>query len=132
MTTPNPPNRIHDHLLIDHVAQQLDGRTAAAKLFDRLVADVLVDLGGGDNVSTIERRLVEAFVGSSVLNDQMNLRVLLGEPVNLSEYAQTVSAMVRVASRLGLQRRAKDITGGLSLGDVLAAGIRQQHADTPD
>jgi len=32
--------------------------------------------------------------------------VALGQPIDLSQHAQAVSAMVRVASRLGLQRRA--------------------------
>jgi hypothetical protein len=39
---------------------QLDGRTGAAKLFDRLVVDIENDLGGREQLSTIERTLVEA------------------------------------------------------------------------
>jgi len=34
---------------------QLDGRTSAAKAFDRLVADIESDLGGSDRLSAIER-----------------------------------------------------------------------------
>ena len=78
---------------------QLDGRTSAAKLFDRLVAAIEVDLGGHDQLSTIERALVEAFAGAAVTLHHLNTRLALG----------AVSAMVRVASRLGLQRRQKDV-----------------------
>jgi len=34
---------------------------------------------------------------------------MAGEEINLARHAQAVSAMVRVASRLGLQRRQKEI-----------------------
>jgi len=44
-------------------------------------------------VSAIERAWVEG----------------LGQPIDLSQHAQAVSAMVRVASRLGLQKRARDV-----------------------
>jgi hypothetical protein len=45
---------------------ELDGRTNAAKLFDKLVVDIENDLGGRDQLSTIERVLVEGFVGAAV------------------------------------------------------------------
>jgi hypothetical protein len=45
--------------------EQLDGRTNAAKVFDRLVSDIEGDLGGHDQLSTIERALVEAFAGAT-------------------------------------------------------------------
>jgi hypothetical protein len=96
---------------------QLDGRTNAAKVFDRLVADIEVDLGGREQLSTIERALVEAFAGACVTLHHLNTKLALGETIDLGQHAQAVSAMVRVASRLGLQRRAKDI--GPSLSDIL-------------
>ena len=42
------------------------------------------------------------------------MRLLLGESIDLSQHAQAISAMVRVATRLGLQRRARDITPTLA------------------
>jgi hypothetical protein len=89
---------------------QLDGRTNAAKIFDRMVGDIHADLGGKDQLSAIEMALVEAFAGAAVTLDNLNTRLLLGQTIDLSEHALCVSAMVRVASRLGLQRRAKNIT----------------------
>ena len=99
----------------------LDGRTKAAQVFDRLVAAIEYDLGGRDQLSTIERALVEGFAGSCVVLGHLNAKLALGEDIEVSEHAQAVSAMVRVAGRLGLQRRAKDI--GPTLGDL----IRQDH-----
>jgi hypothetical protein len=100
---------------------RLDGRTNAAKLFERLINDIELDLGGAAQLSTIERALIAAFAGACVTMENLNTRLALGETIDLSEHAQAVSAMVRVASRLGLQRRAKDV--GSSLGDLL----RQDH-----
>jgi hypothetical protein len=93
---------------------ELDGRTTAAKVFDRLVADIESDLGGHDQLSTIERALVEAFAGAAVTLHHLNTKLALGEQIDLSEHASAVSAMVRVASRLGLARRAKDISPTLA------------------
>jgi hypothetical protein len=90
--------------------QELDRRLNAVKQFDEIVAAITADLGGSDRLSAIETRLVEAFAGSAITLDGLNARVLLGEPISLAEFAQTVSAMVRVASRLGLERRPRDCT----------------------
>ena len=105
---------------------QLDGRTSAAKAFDKLVADIEADLGGRDQLSTIERALVEAFAGAAVTLQHLNTRLALGQEIDLGQYAQTVSAMVRVASRLGLRRRARDLTPTLS--DLLREDQARQQA----
>jgi hypothetical protein len=103
----------------------LDGRTNAARFFDRLVADIESDLGGSDQLSTIERSLIEGFAGAAVTMQHLNTQLALGQEIDLSQHAQAVSAMVRVASRLGLQRRAKDI--GPTLGDLLRADLEEQR-----
>jgi hypothetical protein len=87
----------------------LDGRTNAAKLFAKLVTEIESDLGGREALSTIERALVEAFVGATVTLHALNAQLALGQPIDLGQHAQAVSAMVRVASRLGLQRRPRDV-----------------------
>jgi hypothetical protein len=95
----------------------LDGRTNAAKVFDRLVAEIEADLAGRDRLSAIERQLVEAFAGAAVTLHHLNTKLALGEDIDISQHAQCVGAMVRVASRLGLQRRMIDRTPTLS--DIL-------------
>jgi hypothetical protein len=87
--------------------QDLDGRRNAVQAFDKLVSAIRSDL---PEPSAIETRLIEAFAGAAIMLDHLNARILLGHEVSGSEHALTVSAMVRVASRLGLQRRAKDVS----------------------
>jgi hypothetical protein len=88
---------------------QLDGRTNAAKAFDQLVVDIEADLGGHDQLSAIEVALIEAFAGAAVTLQHLNTQLALGQPIDLGQHAQCVGAMVRVAARLGLQRRAKTV-----------------------
>jgi hypothetical protein len=88
---------------------ELDGRTNAARYFDRICGDIESDLGGREQLSTIEVALIEAFAGAALTLQNLNTRLALGEQIDLGEHSQAVSSMVRVASRLGLRRRAKDI-----------------------
>ena len=87
----------------------LDGRTNAARYFDDLASNIEADLGGRAALSTIELALIEGFCGAAVTLQNLNTRLALGQDIDLSQHAQCVSAMVRVASRLGLQRRARDV-----------------------
>jgi hypothetical protein len=96
---------------------QLDGRTNAAKAFDQLVTDIEIDLGGHDQLSAIERALVEGFAGAAVTLQHLNTQLALGQEIDLNQHAQAVSAMVRVAAKLGLQRRARDVRE-LSLAEI--------------
>ena len=101
---------------------ELDGRTNAARHFDRLIADIEADLGGHDQLSTIERSLIEGFAGAAVVLDNLNTRLALGERINLGEHAQCVNALTKIASRLGLRRRARTVR---RLGDLWAADLQR-------
>ena len=106
---------------------QLYNRSSAAKEFDRLAAEIQTDLGRREQLSAIELALIEAFCGSAILLNGLNTKILLGQEIELSEYAAVVSSMVRVGSRLGLHRRQCDVTP--SLGDYLRP---PQPADADD
>jgi hypothetical protein len=110
-----PPHRRTRPQLLTRA--ELDGRTNAAKAFDRLVAAIEVDLGGRDRLSAIEQTLVEAYAGAAITLQHLNTQLALGQPIDLTQHAQCVGAMVRVASRLGLQRRARSVNE-LSLAEI--------------
>src|SRR5689334_3803147 len=83
--------------------EALDGRTAIAKVYDHLVAQIHADLGGRDRLTAVQLSLVEAFAGASVTLDNINTRILAGAEINnamVSMHSSAISAMVRVASRL--------------------------------
>jgi hypothetical protein len=96
---------------------QLDRRTVAHKQFEAIAEGIARDLGGEGNLSTIEHHLVEAFAGAAVTVNDFNARLLLGGKVDVLEHAQAISILVRIATRLGLKRVAKDVTP--TLGSLL-------------
>jgi hypothetical protein len=105
---------------------ELDGRTGPARAFDRLVGDIERDLGGREQLSAIELTLIEGYAGAAVALQDLNARRTLGQPVDMAQHAQVASTMVRIASRLGLHRRMRDVTP--SLEEYLEA----KHAGADD
>jgi hypothetical protein len=69
--------------------------------------------------------LIRAFAGAATTLQYLNHQVLLGESseVDLTGYATIASTMLRIGSRLGLGRRARDVTPSLS---EHLASLRQQ------
>jgi hypothetical protein len=91
------------------VREELDGRTGPAKAYDRLVASIVTDLGGPESCSTLEMNLIGAYAGAWLQVENLNCRQLLGEAIDLAVYCQCASTMTRIASRLGLQRRPRNV-----------------------
>jgi hypothetical protein len=58
----------------------------------------------------IEKSLIQAYAGSAILLDDLNARVVLGQEIDVGTHAQMTSALVRIPSRLGLQRRHHAVT----------------------
>ena len=92
----------------------LDGRTRARKRWDAIVGGIASDLGGEDQLSTVQRFLIEAFASVAIQLDHLNVRVLRGESVDLLALASVVSSMTRVASRIGIDRVPRNVTPTLT------------------
>jgi hypothetical protein len=108
----------------------LDKTTGAARFFDRMVREIENDLGGRRQLSRMESQLIRAFGGASTTLEYLNQQILLGEgsEIDLGGYATLASTMLRIASRLGLARRPKDLTPP-SLQTFLAQRARSQEAE---
>jgi hypothetical protein len=102
-------------------------RNRAIEFMDSLIAEIEKDLGGHDQLSAIERSLVEGYGSSALLLQNLTYRLARGEDISIAEHATTCSAMVRIASRLGLKRVAKDINATPDLQSYLA-----QEADAAE
>jgi hypothetical protein len=88
----------------------LDGRTQACRQFDTIARGIAQDLGGEGELSTVQKHLVEAFAGVALQVNDCNARLLLGERVDIVEHSQACATLVRIASRLGIKRVARDIS----------------------
>jgi hypothetical protein len=102
---------------------ELDKSSGAARYYDRMRRDVEVDLGGRLMLSRIEDELVKAFCGSATRLEYLNHQVLLGDvsEVPVADFSNLCSVMLRIGSRLGFGRRARNITPSLSdiVGDYV-------------
>ena len=94
----------------------LDKTSGPSRFFHRCVREIEGDLGGRQNLSRIEGELVRAFAGAATTLQYLNVQVALGDisELDLGSYATLASTLVRLGSRLGLQRRAKDIVPSLA------------------
>jgi hypothetical protein len=107
---------------------QIDGRTKARKQFDSIAEGIAADLGGEHQLSTVQRHLVEAFAGAAVHMHDLNARLLLGEEVDIIAHSQAISTMVRIASRIGINRVPRDITPP-SVAEYLAHKAKQLNKE---
>jgi hypothetical protein len=89
----------------------LDGRTYASKMFDKLASDIAADLGGSDELTAIEKALIEGFCGAAIVLQDLNARLALGEEVDLAHHAACCSSLVRIAAKIGVSRRSRLVSG---------------------
>ena len=94
----------------------IDRTGGAARFFDRMVREIESDLGGRRHLTRIQGELIRAFAGAATTLQYLNVQVALGETseIALSDYATIASTMLRIGSRLGLQRVPRDVTPSLS------------------
>jgi antitoxin (DNA-binding transcriptional repressor) of toxin-antitoxin stability system len=62
--------------------------------------------------------LIRRFAAAAVLAEQLEARIARGEEITLTDHALLCSSLVRLAQRIGIGRRARDVTPSLS--DYLA------------
>jgi hypothetical protein len=90
----------------------IEKNSGAARFFDKMIREIEQDLGGRRHLTRIEGELIRAFCGAATALRYLNHQVLLGEvgEIDLSGYATIASTILRIGSKLGLQRRARDVT----------------------
>ena len=91
----------------------VDQRLAIARRYRDLVAQIAIDQGGADRCSETRMQLIRRFASGAVLAEELEARLARGEPVDIAEHALLSSTLVRLAHRIGLERRAKNVTPAL-------------------
>ena len=89
--------------------QNLDGRTKGRKQFDAIAQGIADDLKGSGKLSTIQLHLIETFAGCAIIINAINAKLLSGHAIDVTEHSQAASTLVRLASRLGIHRRMRDV-----------------------
>ncbi len=95
----------------------LDGRRRYVRLHRQAVADMSSDLGGAENLSHVQRALVERAASIELWQMMFETRLLNGEPIadQVGAWLQSVNTGIGLARTLGLRRHARE----LGLKDVL-------------
>jgi hypothetical protein len=98
----------------------LNGSTLAAQMYDTVVAAVIVDLGGFDNISTLELGLIECYAGAKVAANYLHGELKAGAVIDhgfLASHSFVSNTMVKTGARLGLHRRSRPVT--TTLGELI-------------
>ena len=107
----------------------LDGRSASARRFRDLVNAFVADMGGLDRCSEVRLGLVRRLAATTVQAEMLEARMVNGEAIDIATLCTLASTTVRLSQRLGLERRARNITP--SVGQYLAARTGAT-GDAPD
>src|SRR5438094_117339 len=86
------------------------GSSAIARRLKDITSSILADQGGADQCSESRLQLVRRFAAAAVLAEQMESRLANGEQIDIQEHALLCSTLTRLAQRIGIERRARDVT----------------------
>ena len=98
----------------------IDGRTMLARRYRDVVAAVASDQGGADQLSEARMQLVRRFAAAACLAEAAEAKLVSGKTIDLQEHALLCSTLVRLAQRIGIDRRARSVVPDLR--DYLEAG----------
>ncbi len=104
---------------------ETDSRTAWARRFRDVLAEIVSDLGGADVLSEGQRQLARRCATIAIMCERMEGEAANGKDIDLDAYGQLTDRLGRAFNRLGLRRQARDV--GPTLGELLKADIDQQR-----
>ncbi len=88
----------------------VDGRTASAKRFRDILAEIVSDLGGADHLSEGQRQLARRAAMMSVEAERQEAEAVAGGKLDPDSFGALADRLGRVFNRLGLKRVARDVT----------------------
>src|SRR5258705_13392337 len=98
----------------NHKDPGLDGRSATARRFRDLVNAFVADMGGLDRCSEIKLGLLRRLAATTVQAEMLEARMVNGEAIDIATLCTLASTTVRISQRLGLERRARNVTPSLN------------------
>ena len=91
----------------------VDNRTLIARRFYDVCQALISDQAGLDRCSEARLQLIRRFAAAAVMAEEMEARLARGESIDVAQHAQLSSTLVRLAARIGINRRLKPITPDL-------------------
>src|ERR1019366_5263909 len=88
----------------------VDGRSIIARRYRDISFAIFADAGGVEQCSEARQQLIRRFAACSVIAESMEAELANGKPINIAEHSQLSSTLTRLASRIGIDRMARDVT----------------------
>jgi hypothetical protein len=85
----------------------VDGRTAEARRFRDIFAEIVSDLGGAEGLSEAQRQLARRATLMSVQCELLEASSITGTAIDLDTYGQLSDRLGRAFTRLGIKRTAR-------------------------
>lgn len=107
----------------------VNGNSPPYRRYQAIVRALAVDAGGVDMVGAAKAQLFRRYAAAGVLAEQIEIRIAKGEQIDLNTlttFATLASTQVRIASRIGVERVPRDISGP-TLGELLRAEDERQR-----
>jgi hypothetical protein len=92
------------------ILPDVDGRSLIARRYRDISNAIFIDQGGVDQCSESRQQLIRRFAACAVIAEQMESRLANGETINIAEHSLLSSTLTRLATRIGIDRRARDVT----------------------
>jgi hypothetical protein len=86
----------------------VDGRSALARRYRDILADLKTDLGG--DPSTAKVMICRRAATLAVWCEQAEAKMAEGQPVNIAEFTTASNALRRLLADIGLERKSRDVT----------------------
>jgi hypothetical protein len=93
------------------ILPNVDLRSRIARRYRDLVHAIVSDQGGVANISESRMQLIRRFAAASCIAENFEAKLVAGEDIDLSEFAQLSSTLVRLTNHLGLDRVPRTVTG---------------------
>jgi uncharacterized membrane protein YccC len=84
-----------------------------ARRYRDIAAQIVADMGGIDRCSEARLQLIRRFAAASVLAEQMEAKLANGASIDVQEHSHLSSTLVRIAQRIGIERRARTVVPDL-------------------
>ena len=111
--------RLPAHATLGWLAR-LDGRSLLARTATDRLAELTTHLGGDTEVTAIERSLVDRLLHAEMLAMRLEAEVRDGTLKTPSDYLAVTDRVIKLATTLGLRRRARPVSS--------LAEIRREYA----
>jgi hypothetical protein len=92
----------------------IDGRSIIARRYRDITSAITMDQAGAGECSESRLQLIRRFAAACCMAEEMEAKLVRGEQIDITEHALLCSTLVRISSRIGIDRRMKHVTPSLS------------------